>query len=205
MWGGKFVVVGLLDGWAICMAMFWGFKNIGMNDGNARGTNMLDTGAHFYDVYKCSDDKFVSIGSIEPQFYAQLLQLTGLASDAEFANQQDRTIWPKLKQRLTDVFATKSQAQWCQIMEGTDVCFAPVLTMSEAARHPHNVARQTFIEVDGVVQPAPAPRFSRTDATVSHGPVAAGENTREVLQSWGINNVDDLITRGVLKQNSGGK
>ena len=202
---GQVVDAAMVDGSAILMSMFWGFKNIGLHDENARGTNMLDTGAHFYDVYKCSDGKFVSIGSIEPQFYAQLLQLTGLASDAEFANQQDRTMWPKLKQRLTDVFATKSQAQWCQIMEGTDVCFAPVLTMSEAAKHPHNVARQTFIEVDGVAQPAPAPRFSRTDATVSHGPVAAGENTREVLQSWGVKNVDDLITRGVVKQSSGGK
>jgi alpha-methylacyl-CoA racemase len=202
---GQVVDASMVDGSAILMSMFWGFKNIGLHDENARGTNMLDTGAHFYDVYKCSDGKFVSIGSIEPQFYAQLLQLTGLASDAEFANQQDRTIWPKLKQRLTDVFATKSQAQWCQIMEGTDVCFAPVLTMSEAAKHPHNVARQTFIEVNGVAQPAPAPRFSRTNATVSHGPVAAGENTREVLQSWGVENVDNLIMRGVVKQSTGGK
>ena len=202
---GQVVDAAMVDGSAILMSMFWGFKNIGLYDENARGTNMLDTGAHFYDVYKCSDGKYVSIGSIEPQFYAQLLQLTGLANDAEFANQQDRTIWPKLKQRLTDVFATKSQAQWCQIMEGTDVCFAPVLTMSEAAKHPHNVARRTFIEVDGVAQPAPAPRFSRTDATVLHGPVAVGENTREVLQSWGVKNVDDLIARGVVKQSTGGK
>jgi len=201
---GQVVDAAMVDGSAILMSMFWGFKNIGLHDENARGTNMLDTGAHFYDVYKCSDEKFVSIGSIEPQFYAQLLQLTGLANDAEFANQQDRTMWPKLKQRLTAVFATKSQAQWCQIMEGTDVCFAPVLTMSEAAKHPHNVARQTFIEVDGVAQPAPAPRFSRTEATVSHGPVVAGENTREVLQSWGVKNVDDLIARGVVKQSTSG-
>jgi alpha-methylacyl-CoA racemase len=202
---GQVVDAAMVDGSAILMSMFWGFKNIGMHDENARGTNMLDTGAHFYDVYKCSDDKFVSIGSIEPQFYAQLLQLTGLAGDAEFANQQDRSMWPKLKQRLTAVFATKSQAQWCQIMEGTDVCFAPVLTMSEAAKHPHNVARQTFIEVDGVAQPAPAPRFSRTGVTVSHGPVVAGENTREVLQSWGVKNVDVLIARGVVKQSTGAK
>ena len=202
---GQVVDAAMVDGSAILMSMFWGFKNIGMHDENARGTNMLDTGAHFYDVYKCSDGKYVSIGSIEPQFYAQLLQLTGLASDAEFANQQNRTMWPKLKQRLTEVFATKSQAQWCQIMEGTDVCFAPVLTMSEAAKHPHNVARETFIEIDGVVQPAPAPRFSRTNGAVSHGPVAAGENTREVLQSWGVKNVDDLIARGVVKQSTGSK
>ena len=202
---GQVVDAAMVDGSAILMSMFWGFKNIGLHDENARGTNMLDTGAHFYDVYKCSDGKFVSIGSIEPQFYAQLLQLTGLAGDVEFASQQDRSMWPKLKQRLTDVFATKSQAQWCQIMEGTDVCFAPVLTMSEASKHPHNVARQTFIEVDGVAQPAPAPRFSRTGATVSHGPVVAGENTREVLQSWGVNNVDELIARGVVKQSTGAK
>jgi len=199
---GQVVDAAMVDGSAILMSMFWGFKNIGMHDENARGTNMLDTGAHFYDVYKCSDGKYVSIGSIEPQFYAQLLQLTGLASDAEFGNQQDRTMWPKLKKRLTEVFVTKSQAQWCQIMEGTDVCFAPVLTMSEAAKHPHNVARETFIEIDGVVQPAPAPRFSRTHGAVSHGPVAAGENTREVLQTWGVKNVDDLIARGVVKQSA---
>ncbi|NDB42306.1 MAG: CoA transferase [Actinobacteria bacterium] len=199
---GQVVDAAMVDGSAILMSMFWGFKNIGMHDENARGTNMLDTGAHFYDVYKCSDGKYVSIGSIEPQFYEQLLQLTGLASDAEFGNQQDRTMWPKLKKRLTEVFVTKSQAQWCQIMEGTDVCFAPVLTMSEAAKHPHNVARETFIEIDGVVQPAPAPRFSRTNGAVSHGPVAAGENTREVLQSWGVKNVDDLIARGVVKQSA---
>jgi alpha-methylacyl-CoA racemase len=202
---GQVVDAAMVDGSAILMSMFWGFKNIGLHDENARGANMLDTGAHFYDVYKCSDDKYISIGSIEPQFYAQLLQLTGVADDAEFANQQDRKMWPKLKQRLTAVFATKSQAEWCQIMEGTDVCFAPVLTMSEAAKHPHNVARHTFIEVDGVKQPAPAPRFSRTTAKVSHGPVVAGANTREVLQSWGIKNVDDLIARGVVNQSNVGK
>ena len=202
---GQVVDAAMVDGSAILMSMFWGFKNIGLHDENARGTNMLDSGAHFYDVYKCSDGKYVSIGSIEPQFYAQLLQLTGLASDAEFANQQDRTMWPKLKQRLTEVFATKTQAEWCKIMEGTDVCFAPVLTMSEAAKHPHNVARKTFIEIAGTTQPAPAPRFSRTVASLPTAPVGAGANTREVLQSWGIQNVDELITRGVVKESGAGK
>ena len=202
---GQVVDAAMVDGSAILMSMFWGFKNIGLHDENARGTNMLDSGAHFYDVYKCSDGKFVSIGSIEPQFYAQLLQLTGLASDAEFANQQDRTMWPKLKQRLTEVFATKTQAEWCKMMEGTDVCFAPVLTMSEAAKHPHNVARKTFIEIAGTTQPAPAPRFSRTVASLPTAPVGAGANTREVLQSWGIQNVDELITRGVVKESGAEK
>ena len=202
---GQVVDAAMVDGSAILMSMFWGFKNIGLHDENARGTNMLDSGAHFYDVYKCSDGKFVSIGSIEPQFYAQLLQLTGLASDAEFVNQQDRSMWPKLKQRLTEVFATKTQAEWCKMMEGTDVCFAPVLTMSEAAKHPHNVARKTFIEIAGTTQPAPAPRFSRTVASLPTAPVGAGANTREVLQSWGIQNVDELITRGVVKESGAGK
>ena len=202
---GQVVDAAMVDGSAILMSMFWGFKNIGLHDENARGTNMLDSGAHFYDVYKCSDGKYVSIGSIEPQFYAQLLQLTGLASDAEFANQQDRSMWPKLKQRLTEVFATKTQAEWCKMMEGTDVCFAPVLTMSEAAKHPHNVARKTFIEIAGTTQPAPAPRFSRTVASLPTAPVGAGANTREVLQSWGIQNVDELITRGVVKESGAGK
>ena len=202
---GQVVDAAMVDGSAILMSMFWGFKNIGLHDENARGTNMLDSGAHFYDVYKCSDGKFVSIGSIEPQFYAQLLQLTGLASDAEFANQQDRSMWPKLKQRLTEVFATKTQAEWCKMMEGTDVCFAPVLTMSEAAKHPHNVARKTFIEIAGTTQPAPAPRFSRTVASLPTAPVGAGANTREVLQSWGIQNVDELITRGVVKESGAEK
>ena len=202
---GQVVDAAMVDGSAILMSMFWGFKNIGLHDENARGTNMLDSGAHFYDVYKCSDGKYVSIGSIEPQFYAQLLQLTGLASDAEFVNQQDRTMWPKLKQRLTEVFATKTQAEWCKMMEGTDVCFAPVLTMSEAAKHPHNVARKTFIEIAGTTQPAPAPRFSRTVASLPTAPVGAGANTREVLQSWGIQNVDELITRGVVKESGAEK
>ena len=202
---GQVVDAAMVDGSAILMSMFWGFKNIGLHDENARGTNMLDTGAHFYDVYKCSDSKFVSIGSIEPQFYAQLLQLTGLAEDAEFASQQDRDKWPALKKRLSVVFATKTQAEWCKIMEGTDVCFAPVLTMSEAAKHPHNVARNTFIEIAGTTQPAPAPRFSRTVASLPTAPVGSGANTREVLQSWGIQNVDELIARGVVKESGAGK
>ena len=176
-----------------------------MHDENSRGANMLDTGAHYYDVYLCRDGKYISIGSIEPQFYAQMLQLTGLADDAEFANQNDRSKWPLLKERLAEVFASKTSDEWCKIMEGTDVCFAPVLTMSDAARHPHNVARKTFIEIDGVTQPAPAPRFSRTNSALPDAPQAAGANTREVLQSWGIKNVDDLISRGVVKQSPASK
>jgi alpha-methylacyl-CoA racemase len=197
---GQVVDAAMVDGSAILMSMFWGFKNIGMHDENARGTNLLDTGAHFYDVYKCKDEKYISIGSIEPQFYGELLKLTGLENDGEFANQQDRTKWPALKVRLSEIFLGKTRDEWCAIMEGTDVCFAPVLTMSEAAKHPHNVARKTFIEIAGTTQPAPAPRFSRTTAAIPDAPAHAGANSREVLTDWGVKNIEDLINRGIVKE-----
>jgi alpha-methylacyl-CoA racemase len=173
-----------------------------MFDENARGTNLLDTGAHFYDVYQCSDGGYISLGSIEPQFYAELMRLTGLADDADFAKQMDKSQWPGLKARLTEVFAGKTRAQWCELMEGTDVCFAPVLTMSEAAEHPHNVERGTFIDVAGTLQPAPAPRFSRTQAAVVSPPAHAGAHTRDVLSDWGIDDarIGQWIDSGAIKQ-----
>ncbi len=171
---GQVVDTAMVDGAAVLMSMFWAFKSIGMHDENARGTNLLDTGAHFYDVYRCSDGEYISLGSIEPQFYAELLRLTGLDGDEQFAKQMDKAEWPALKSRLTEVFAQKTRAEWCELMEDTDVCFAPVLTMSEAAEHPHNVERQTFIDVAGTMQPAPAPRFSRTEAEVASPPAHAG-------------------------------
>jgi alpha-methylacyl-CoA racemase len=164
--------------------MFHAFRAMGIFDEDRRGSNLLDTGAHFYDVYECADGEFVSLGSIEPQFYAELLRLTGLTDDAEFARQMDATMWPHLKQRLTIVFKTKTRAEWCEIMEGTDVCFAPVLRMSEAIAHPHNVHRSTFVEVHGVPQPAPAPRFSRTTVEIQRPPAHTGQHTREVLSDW---------------------
>ena len=197
---GQVVDAAMVDGSAILMSMFWGLKNIGMHDENARGTNLLDTGAHFYDVYKCKDEKYISIGSIEPQFYAELLRLTGLADDPQFAPQLDKTKWPELKVRLTQIFSEKSRDEWCTLMEGTDVCFAPVLTMSEAAKHPHNVARETFIEIAGSTQPAPAPRFSRTATATPQPSAHAGANSREVLTQWGIKNIDDLLQRGIVKE-----
>ena len=125
-----------------------------------RGTNMLDSGAPFYDTYETSDGELVSIGSIEPQFYALLLEKLGLTDDPLFDAQFDRASWPAQNERLTAIFLAKTRDEWCALMEGSDVCFAPVLSMAEAAEHPHNVARGTFIERDGVAQPAPAPRFS---------------------------------------------
>ncbi len=183
---GQVVDTAMVDGAAVLMSMFWSFKEIGAFDENARGTNLLDTGAHFYDVYRCADGHYISLGSIESQFYAELMRLTGLDGDAEFARQMDKEYWPHLKDRLTQVFGTKTRDEWCAIMEHTDVCFAPVLTMSEAAEHPHNVERGTFIDVAGMKQPAPAPRFSRTVPEVAGAPAHPGQHTREILADWGI-------------------
>lgn len=198
---GQVVDTAMVDGSAILMSMFWAFKSMGMFDENARGTNLLDTGAHFYDVYKCSDGEYISLGSIEPQFYAELLRLTELTDDEQFAKQMDPTEWVALKERLTELFATKRRDEWCSIMEHTDVCFAPVLTMSEAAEHPHNVERGTFVEVAGVTQPAPAPRFSRTENEIASAPAWPGENTRDVLADWGIaaDRVDALLESGAVR------
>lgn len=199
---GQVVDTAMVDGTAVLMTMFWAFKQMGAFDENARGTNLLDTGAHFYDVYRCADDQYVSLGSIEPQFYAELLRLTGLSDDPQFAKQMDKSEWPALKERLTEVFASKTRDQWCEIMEATDVCFAPVLTMSEAAEHRHNVERRTFIDVAGATQPAPAPRFSRTVPTVERPPAHPGQHTREVLTGWGLDpaRVDALVDSGAVKQ-----
>jgi alpha-methylacyl-CoA racemase len=183
---GQVVDAAMVDGAAVMMTMFWGFKHIGLFDDERRGENLLDTGAHFYDVYRCGDGKYVSIGSIEPSFYAELLRILGLDHDPEFAQQLDRDLWPVLKGRLERVFVTKTRDEWCALMEGTDVCFAPVLTMSEAAEHPHNVARAVFIDVGGVTQPAPAPRFSRSRPEHPRPPAQAGRHTREVLGVWGL-------------------
>ncbi len=199
---GQVVDAAMVDGSAVLMSMFWAFKNVGMFDEHARGTNLLDTGAHFYDVFECADGEWVSIGSIEPQFYALLLEKTGLSGDGELANQMDRAQWPRLKQKLAEVFKTKTRAQWNEIMEGTDVCYAPVLRMSEAAQHPHNVARNTFIEVAGVTQPAPAPRYSRTATDLPTAPAHAGQHTRTVLADWGVDaaRIDTLIASGAIRQ-----
>jgi alpha-methylacyl-CoA racemase len=145
-----------------------------------RETNFLDGGAHFYGVYECACGNFVSIGSIEPQFYALLRQHAGM-TDTSFDAQMDRKAWPELKQKLVQVFKTKTREEWCKIMEGTDVCFAPVLTMAEAPRHPHMAARNIFVSRHGVTQPAPAPRFSRTPSAIRE---PASADIVEVTAAW---------------------
>ncbi|MBB4615582.1 CaiB/BaiF CoA transferase family protein [Novosphingobium taihuense] len=160
---GQVVDCAMVDGAAILSAMTYTFLGNG-SWRDERGVNLLDGGAHFYDTYETSDGKYVSIGSIEPQFYALLLDKTGLTDDPAFAPQMDPGVWPQLKERLTALFLTKTRDEWCAIMDGTDICFAPVLSLREAPKHPHNVERGTFVEDDGMVMPAPAPRFLGTPA-----------------------------------------
>jgi alpha-methylacyl-CoA racemase len=176
---GQVVDVAMCDGAASLMSMFFDFEAAGRWAAE-RESNFLDGGAHFYGVYQCACGNFISIGSIEPQFYALLRQLAGL-SDQAFDAQMDRSGWPKLKQKLTEVFKTKTRDQWCKIMEGSDVCFAPVLTMAEAPSHPHMAARGTFINRHGVTQPAPAPRFSRTPSTIREPERA---DIASLVQDW---------------------
>lgn len=164
---GQVVDAAMVDGAASLMTSIYGMRAGGLQN-DERGANILDSGAHFYDVYETSDGKYVSIASIEPKFYAELLQKTGL-EDTELPKQMDRSKWPELKERFEKLMRTKTRDEWCAIMEGSDICFAPVLDMGEAPDYPHNKERETFIEVDGVVQPGPAPRFSRTPSAVQGG------------------------------------
>jgi len=182
---GQVIDAAMVDGAAQLMWFFYGFHAYGMWDEKERESNMLDGGAHFYDTYECADGQYVSLGSIEPQFYALLMELAGL-SEEEFGAQNDREQWPRMKERLAEVMKTKTQAEWCEIMEGTDVCFAPVLNFMEAPRHPANVARNTYFELDGMVQPSPAPRFSRTPSEVRHGGHDPGQDTDAVLTAMGF-------------------
>ena len=181
---GQVVDAAMTDGSASLMAMFHSFDAQGQWR-RKRESNLLDGGAHYYDVYETSDGKYVSIGSIEPRFYALLVEKAGL-SEEEFRDQNDVVRWPDLKRKLEAVFKTRSREQWCELMEGSDVCFAPVLDFLEAHQHPHNKARSTYIEVDGMTQPAPAPRFSRTSPEVAFAPHKPGSNNEAVLKEWGI-------------------
>jgi alpha-methylacyl-CoA racemase len=193
---GQVVDAAMVDGAASLMSYFYGFRAEGVHAAE-RAANRLDGGAHFYDVYRCADGEWVAIGSIEPQFYALLREKAGL-SDPAFDAQLDRTRWPELKEKLARVFATKTRAEWCTIMEGSDVCFAPVLELGEAPAHPANAARGVFVEVEGVVQPAPAPRFSATPGAVQRPPPAIGWHNVDGLRDWGIGGIEELQRRGVI-------
>ena len=181
---GRVVDAAITDGSASLMTMFHGLSNLG-GWTPGREANMLDGGAHFYDVYETSDGKFVSIGSIEPQFYALLIEKAGLDPE-QFKQQHNAKKWPELKEQLAGVIKSRTRDQWCEIMEGTDVCFAPVLDYTEASQHPHNKAQGTYITVNEIEQPAPAPRFSRSECETPTAPAAAGSDTESVLVDWGF-------------------
>ena len=182
---GQVIDCAMTDGTAVLMSMMHGMKNVGVWS-EELGVNLLDTGAHFYDTYETADGKFISIGSIEPQFYAELRRLAGLADDTDFDAQHDSRQWGALKDKLTALFKSKPRAEWDALMEHTDVCYAPVLTMSEAAAHPHNVARGTFVEVAGDLQPAPAPRYSATQTAVPAPAPMPGSDSNAVLAALGL-------------------
>ena len=197
---GQVIDSAMVDGAASLMAMFFSMQAVGAMN-HERASNMLDGGAHFYDTYETSDGKYISLGSIEPQFYALLLEKAGLDVDV-FGSQMDKSRWADYKSELTVVFKTKTRDEWCGIMEGTDICFAPVLSLDEVAHHPHNSHRDTFVELEGVTQPAPSPRFDRTVPELTHAARKPGEDSREVLSAAGFSDmeIESLIENGAVRQ-----
>jgi len=180
---GQVIDAAMVDGSAILMTMMWGFRALGI--WGPFGTNVLDTGAPFYDTYETSDGKFIALGSLEPQFYAELIARLGLTDDVDTARQMDQSSWPELRERLTALFKTKTRDEWSELLEMTDACFAPVLTMGETVDHPHIKARGTIVDANGMSQPAPAPRFSRTPGQARPVAAAPGEDGAAALADWG--------------------
>jgi len=181
---GQVIDAAMTEGSALLMSMMYGMLNSGIWT-DTRDSNLLDGAAHFYGCYECKDGKFVSIGSIEPQFYSLLREKMNIDEDI-FDNQMDKNSWPALRENLENRFKEKTRDEWCQIMEGTDICFAPVLSMNEAINHEHNVERKSFFDLDNVVQPSPAPKFSYSESEVSHPPVKVGTHTKEIMISLGL-------------------
>jgi len=180
---GQVVDAAMVEGAALLGAMMYGMRAYGQWK-DEREANLLDGGAPFYDTYACLDGKFIAVGAIEPQFYDQLLKRTG-AADPALGPQWRAQSWPEQKRKFADLFATRTRAQWCALLEGTDACFAPVLDMGEAPLHPHNAARRSFVEVEGVTQPGPAPRFSRSRPEIQRPPPAPGADGAQILLDWG--------------------
>ena len=197
---GQVVDAAMIDGAASLMSATYGLFASGLGDG-PRGTNLLDGGAHYYDVYETRDGRYVSLAPVEPKFYAALLERLGIEA-ADLPHTGDRTRWPALKAKLAAVIGTRTRAEWTECLEGSDACFAPVLDLHEAPRHPHNRARDTFVEIGGHWQPNAAPRFSRTPSAVRAPPAAPGAHTREALGDWGTDEdtIDRLLDAGVLAQ-----
>jgi alpha-methylacyl-CoA racemase len=200
---GQVVDAAMVDGAALLAAMFHGMRAAG-DWSDERGTNLLDGGAYFYEVYETADGRYVSIGPLDAASYAVMVELTGLAEDGggPLPDPDDRSAWPAMKARLAALMRTKTRQVWCDLLEGTDACFAPVLGPGEAAQHPHNRDRGTFLEVEGVPQAAPAPRFSRSAPDVPEPPAAAGQHTEAVLAAWGFSpeEVAGLRATGAVAQ-----
>jgi len=199
---GQVIDAAMLDGTATLFASIVGFRNMGVWR-NERESNFLDGGAHYYDSYETSDGKYVTIGSIEPQFYAQLLRLLEL-DPAEWP-QADAERWPELKEKMRELFRTRTRDEWCELLEGSDVCFAPVLDFDEARRHPHVAEREVYVEHDGFVQPGPVPRFDRTPGAIQGPPCFPGEHTRSALADWGFGEaaIEELVAEGAVVQADG--
>ncbi len=185
---GQVVDAAMVDGAALLTTMFYGMRELGLWS-EERGANLLDTGAPFYEVYETADRGYVAVGALEPQFYAELLARLGLDAD-ELPAQMDRASWPAMKERFAALFKTRTRDEWCELLEGSDACFAPVLSMAEAAGHPHLRARNTFVEIAGVTQPGPAPRFSRTVPEVAGPPPHPGQHSKEILRELGIDDAE---------------
>lgn len=181
---GQVVDAAMVDGAATLAAFLFAGVQRGTWEA-ARGANLIDGGAHFYDTYETRDGEYVALGAIEPEFYAEFIGLAGL-DPAEFDPQMDRSQWPMMKAKLATLFKTRTRAEWCELLEGSDACFAPVLSPLEAPGHPHNQARATFVERDGIIQPAPTPRFSRTTPELTHLPPRPGEGGAAALAAWGL-------------------
>jgi alpha-methylacyl-CoA racemase len=200
---GQVIDAAMIDGAALLASMMYGFKAAGI--WGERGTNLLDTGSWYYETYETSDGRYITVGPVERQFYDELLRLTGLADDVDgvgpIPNRDDQTTWPAMKERMAALVRTKTRDEWCELLEYSDACFAPVLGPDEARDHPHMRERGTFIEVAGVVQPAPAPRFSRTPAERPGPPAWAGEHTESALADWGFSEqeIAKLQTAGAVR------
>ncbi|HEX6992913.1 MAG TPA: CaiB/BaiF CoA-transferase family protein [Gammaproteobacteria bacterium] len=193
---GQVIDCAMTEGVISTMAMLYGEHAAGRWR-DARESNIIDGAAHFYNNYECADGRWIAIGSIEPPFYRALLAKLGLEDDPDFADQMNRQKWPELTRRLAAIFRTRTRDEWCALFEGSEVCYAPVLSLAEAPRHPHNVARGAFIEIDGVPHPAPLPRFSRTKAEIRHGPRPAGADREAALRDWGV---DETLRRRVRER-----
>ena len=196
---GQVIDAAMTEGSALLMSMMYGMLNSGIWTDN-RDSNLLDGAAHFYGCYECKDGKYVSIGSIEPQFYSLLKEKMKI-DEQIFDNQMDKESWPVLRKNLETRFMDKTRDEWCEIMEGTDICFAPVLSMKEAMNHKHNLERQSFFTLENVAQPSPAPKFSYTNSEVKNPPVKVGTHTKEIIGSLGlINQIDELISKKIIAQ-----